>query len=311
MTQLILARFGQAIMALFGVSLLVWALLLLTPGDPAERILQARGVTEITPTRVASLRQELGLNQPLPLQYISWMGGVLRGQFGISYVSRRPVQAELLRRAPATALLAGCATLWAVTLAVPLALLAARYPDRWPDHLARLVALAGATLPSFWLGLLLLDLVAVQLGWTRVISQVNLRHVLVPGFILGLGLAALLTRLLRAGLLAELGQRYALVAAARGASAWRIVLRHALPNAAVPSLQVLALGIGGLLGGAAIVETVFTWPGIGFYVVEAIGARDLPVIQGFTLLAATTFIVVNLFVDLALLALDPRQRSHS
>ena len=172
-------------------------------------------------------------------------------------------------------------------------------------------ALVGTSLPSFWLGLLLLDLFAVRLRWTSALAKPDLQHLAMPAFVLGLGLTATLMRILRAGLLSEVGRRYALVARARGAGAWRVLLRHALPNAALPSLNVLALGIGGLLGGAAITETVFTWPGMGLYIVDAIGARDLPVIQGFAVLSAGIFILVNLGADLAGIVLDPRLRHQA
>jgi peptide/nickel transport system permease protein len=196
----------------------------------------------------------------------------------------------------------------AVSLALPLALLAARFQDRWPDHLARGLALAGTSMPSFWLGLLLLDLLAVRLQWTTALAKPDLQHVWLPAATLGLGFSSTLMRLLRAGLLGETGRRYALVARARGAGQWRVLLRHALPNALLPTLNALAIGIGGLLGGAAIVETVFTWPGTGLYIVGAIGSRDLPVIQGFAVISAAIFILVNLSADLLAIALDPRLR---
>jgi peptide/nickel transport system permease protein len=282
-------------------------LLPLTPVDPAERILRGSGL-EPPPSQIEALRRELGLDRPLHEQYRIWMNGLLHGKLGISYRSKEPVEREYGRRIGATLLLTGAGVTVAVALALPMAVVAARFRDGWPDQVTRVLALVGTSVPSFWLGLLLLDLVAVKLQWTTALAKPDLAHLPLPAFVLGLGLTATLMRILRAGLLGELGRRYALVARARGAGAWRVLLRHALPNAALPSLNVLALGIGGLLGGAAITETVFTWPGMGLYIVDAIGARDLPVIQGFAVISAGLFILVNLGADLAGIVLDPRLR---
>jgi ABC-type dipeptide/oligopeptide/nickel transport system permease component len=308
MRRLIAARIGQALLALLGMSLLVWALLPLTPGDPAERTLMGRGNLEPDPAQIAILRQEFGLDRPMHEQYVLWMGKLLRGHLGISYRSKQPVERELAKRVQATLLLAGGGIVVALAFALPLAVLAARFQNRWPDQLSRVFALVGTSLPSFWIGLLLLDLFAVRLRWTSALAKPDLAHLPLPAFVLGLGLASVLTRMLRAGLVAEMGRRYALVLRARGASTWRVLLRHALPNAALPSLNVLAIGVGGLLGGAAAVETVFTWPGMGLYIVDAIGARDLPVIQGFAVISAGIFILVNLCADIAGILLDPRLR---
>jgi peptide/nickel transport system permease protein len=308
MARLIAARLGQAVLALLGMTLLVWALLPLTPGDPAERILLGRGNIQPDPVQVQALRREFGLDRPLHVQYAIWMHNLLQGRLGISYRSRQAVERELAQRLPATLLLAAGGVVVAVLLAFPLAVLAARFENRWPDHLTRLYALMGTSLPSFWLGLLLLDLFAVRLRWTSALARPDLQHLPMPAFVLGLGLSATLARVLRAGLLGELGRRYALMVRARGAGPWRVLLRHALPNAALPSVNILALGVGGLLGGAAITETVFTWPGMGLYIVDAIGARDLPVIQGFAVISAGIFILVNLCADIIAILLDPRLR---
>lgn len=308
MTRLIAARFGQALLALFGMTVLVWALLPLTPGDPAERTLMGRGNLEPDPAQIEMLRREFGLDRPLHEQYVLWMAKLAQGHLGISYRSKQPVERELATRVQATLLLAAGGVTVAVLIAVPLAVMAARYQNRWPDQLSRVFALVGTSVPSFWIGLLLLDLFAVRLRWTSALAKADLQHVPLPAFVLGLGLASVLTRILRAGLIGEMGRRYALVMRARGAGQWHVLLRHALPNASLPGLNVLALGIGGLLGGAAVVETVFTWPGMGLYIVDAIGARDLPVIQGFAVINAGIFILCNLCADVLGIVLDPRLR---
>jgi len=307
MTRLIGMRLGQAAFAVLAMTVLIWSLLPLTPGDPAERILSGSGM-EPQPSQVAALRRELGLDRPLYVRYLIWMNGLAHGRLRISYRSKEPVEREIGKRIGATVMLTAAGALVAVALALPLALLAARFQDRWPDHLTRVLALVGTSVPSFWLGLLLLDLVAVRLQWTTALAAPDWRHVWLPALVLGLGFSSTLMRLLRAGLLGEMGRRYALVARARGAGQWRVLLRHALPNAALPSINALAIGIGALLGGAAITETVFTWPGMGLYIVGAIGSRDLPVIQGFAVISAVIFISVNLCADLLAAVLDPRLR---
>ena len=307
MGKLLAARLGQAVFAILVVSVLIWSLLPLTPGDPAERILRGAGL-EPPPGQIEALRRELGLDRPLYVQYRIWMNGLLHGKLGTSYRSKEPVEREIGKRIGATLMLTAAGVLVAIGLALPLALLAARFQDRWPDHVTRGLALIGTSIPSFWLGLLLLDLVAVRLQWTTALAKPDWGHVWLPALVLGLGFSATLMRLLRAGLLAELGRRYALVARARGAGDWRVLLRHALPNALLPAINALAIGIGALLGGAAIIETVFTWPGMGLYIVGAIGARDLPVVQGFAVISAVIFITVNLCADLLSMVLDPRLR---
>lgn len=310
MRRLIVERFGQGLLTLFAVSLLVWVLAPLTPGDPAERTLRARGASDIQPAQAEALRRELGLDRPLPAQYLAWIRGALRGHLGHSYVSQQPVEDELSRRAGATALLACGATLAALCIAVPMGLIAARFPNRWPDLLSRCLALAGVSVPSFWVGLVLIEVFAVRLGWSTVIGPITFSRLILPAATLGLGLGSMLMRILRAGLLDEARQRYTLMARARGGGAWYVLLCHALPNAALPVIHALALGIGALLGGAAIVETVYTWPGLGQYTVTAITARDLPVIQGVTLVAALSFLFVSLCADLATIALNPRARAQ-
>ena len=311
MTRLVLARLGQALLALFGMSLLVWGLLPLTPGDPAERTLQGRGNLEPDPAQIAALRQELGLDRPLHRAVRHLGGPAGAGAPGGQLPLQAAGGAGARRAGQGHAAPGGGRGLMAVAIALPLAVLTARYENRWPDQLSRLFALVGTSLPSFWIGLLLLDLFAVRLRWTSALARADLQHLPLPAFVLGLGLASVLTRILRAGLVGETGRRYALVLRARGAGPWRVLLRHGLPNAALPGLAVLALGIGGLLGGAAAVETVFTWPGMGLYIVDAIGARDLPVVQGFALVSAAIFILVNLGADLLGLVLDPRLRHQA
>lgn len=306
--RLIAGRLGQALAAALGASVLVWALVPLAPGDPALRVLQSRGVPNPLPVEIEAVRIELGLDRPLAEQYLTWLSRAVRGDLSESYQSGRPVLDELMIRLPATALLAGVAIGIAVLAALPAALLATAYVGRWPDALLRGLSLAGSAMPAFLVGLIVLQVVVLGQGWGRALSDGVPSQVWLPALVLALGRVADWSRLLRASLLECTGTGYALVSAARGASRLRVLLVHALPNALLPFLTAVGVGIGVLIGGTPIVEAVFTWPGIGSYVVQAINARDLPVIQGFAALAALAYVATSLTVDVAGGLLDPRTR---
>jgi ABC-type dipeptide/oligopeptide/nickel transport system permease component len=305
---LIFARFVQAVLTMLGASVLVWALLPLAPGDPALRTLQARGVEHPRPFEVAAVREELQLDRPAVVRYFAWLGRALRGDLSISYQSGRPVAQEIAERLPATALLAGVALVLSVLLSLAAALAAAAFHGRWPDKLIRLLTQAGAACPSFLLGLLALQFIVVGSGWGKVLSGGALNDVWLPALCLSLGRAAEWAQLLRANLLEALGAQYSVVAAARGARRLRVLLRYALPNALLPFLTVVGVGVGSLLGGAPIVEAVFTYPGIGSYVVAGVVARDLPVVQGFVIISTLAYVTASFLVDVASALVDPRLR---
>lgn len=306
--RLIATRVGQALAAAFGASILVWALVPLAPGDPAVRVLQARGVVNAHPRQLEAVRVELGLDRPLVVQYLDWLSRAARGDLSESYQSGRPVLDELAARLPATALLAGAAIGLAVLVAVPAALTAAAYHGRWPDTVLRGLSLVGAAMPAFLVGLVVLHLVVLRAGWGTALSDGLPNQVWLPASVLALGQLANWSRLLRAGILEQLSAGYTLVSATRGASRARVLLTHALPNALLPFLTAVGVGIGVLIGGTPIVEAVFTWPGVGSYVVAAINARDLPVIQGFAALGAIVYVGTSLTVDVIGGLLDPRTR---
>lgn len=309
--RVVATRLGQALAAALGASVLVWALVPLAPGDPAVRVLLGRGVTDPEVEQVAAVRQELGLDRPLVEQYLTWLSRAVRGDLSESYRTGQPVLHELALRLPATAMLAGTAIVLAVLMAVPAALLAAAYRGRWPDALLRGAALLGAALPAFLIGLLVLQVVVLGGGFGSALSDGLPGQVWLPALVLAVGRAADWSRLLRASLLETLGSGYALVSTARGATRTRVLLTHALPNALLPFLTAVGVGIGALIGGAAIVEAVFTWPGIGEYVVAAIGARDMPVVQGFAALAALAYVATSCTVDVVGALLDPRTRKSA
>ena len=299
-------RLLAAVPVLLAVSLLAFALGGLAPGDPAEIALR-RGGGEPTPEAVAALRTSLGLDQPAPLRFAGWLGRALRGDLGASYRNGAPVAGELGDRLGASLLLAASALGLALAVGVPIGILAALRPRSGPDGLARGLALLGASLPSYWLGLLLIYLFAVRLQWLPSGGSATPAHLVLPAVSLALRPAAALARLVRSGLLDELGRDYVVAARARGLRPLA-VLHHALRNALLPVVTYSGVSFGRLLGGVALVETVFGWPGLGRLVVEAVFDRDTPVIQGFVLLSGLVFITANLLVDMSYRRLDPRVR---
>ncbi|HIC79364.1 MAG TPA: ABC transporter permease [Kiloniellaceae bacterium] len=266
------------------------------------------GSAEITMGDIEALREELGLTDPLPVQYINWLGEILQGNLGTSLRSRQPILGELAVRIPGTLILAGAALVVMFAIALPSGIMGALYAGRTADHATRILSLTGESLPNFFLGVLLIYLFAIQLDWLPAIGRRGPESILLPAVTLGTGIAATTSRLLRASLLDTLSQPYILMAEAKGVPRGRLLLRHALRPAMIPVLTSSSLVAGGLLGGAVVVETVFAWPGVGRYMVEAIGGRDYPVIQGFTLFMAALFVTLNFLVDILYRFLDPRVR---
>jgi ABC-type dipeptide/oligopeptide/nickel transport system permease component len=307
----IIKRIAQAILTALGASVIVWALLPLAPGDPATRILMSRGIDEPNQMQIEELRSQLALDRPLPLQYVEWLGRAVRGDLSVSYKSGRPVLQELGQRAPATFTLLGAALVISVTASLVLALVSARYYNQWPDRLIMGYTQLGAAVPTFILALLVLHYVIVGAGLGKVLSGGALAAVLWPALTVGLDRAAGWTQLLRANLLENLESSHVLVARARGASQGRALLRYALPNSILPFLTAIGVSVGALIGGAPIIEEIFTWPGIGRYVLQALSARDFPVVQGFVLISGLCYAAASLLVDLLGMALDPRIRGEA
>lgn len=293
---------------LWGVSLLSFALGSLAPGDPAELYLErALGRPPTGPELVAQ-RQVMGLDRPAVEQYRVWLGRAVRGDLGRSFRDRRPVSELLRERIPRTALLALTALLLSVCVALPVGVLAAYRRNSLIDHSSRVAALLGASLPSFFMGYLLMFVFGVQLGLLPVFGFTSPRHLVLPAVTLALGGAALLTRLTRSSLLEVMGEDYIRLARAKGIRPANILFRHGLRNALIPIITVVSLSLGHLLAGAVIVETVYSWPGLGKLAVDAIYQRDYPLIQGFVVFTGTLFVLINLATDLAYLWADPRVR---
>jgi peptide/nickel transport system permease protein len=297
-------RLLLTIPVLLGVATLVFSLIHLIPGDPAQAML---GDTA-SQKDVEELRERLGLNRPLTEQYVLFLGGVVHGDLGTSLRTGDPVTRQILSRMPATMELAAAAMIVAILIALPLGIAAAVWRGTAIDHTAMTLALTGVSVPNFWLGPLLAIVFAVELGWLPVSGRGSWQHFVLPAISLGAALAAILARMTRATLLEELREQYVTAARARGVSPARAVLRHAFRNSLIPVVTLLGLQFGAVLTGAVITETVFSWPGIGRLLVQSIGFRDYPLVQGCILLIAVTYLVVNLLTDLAYGFLDPRIR---
>jgi peptide/nickel transport system permease protein len=295
-------RLALLVPTLLGVATLVFAFLHLVPGDPVEIMLGESAA----PADVAELRRELGLDRPLLVQYGRFLAHAARGDLGRSIVYRAPVSHVIATRYPATLELAAAALVVALALALPLGIVAAVRPRSALDRGARLASLAGVCLPSFWLGPLLILVFSLRLGWLPVSGRGGIAHLVLPAVTLGLGMAGILVRLTRTSMLAALREDYVRSARAKGAPERRVVLVHALRNALVPVTTVAGLQAGALLAGAIITETIFAWPGLGRLVVQAIDARDYPLVQGCVLAIAASYVVVNTATDLLQRAIDPR-----
>jgi peptide/nickel transport system permease protein len=293
-----------AVPVLLGVATLVFSLIHLVPGDPAQAMIGDGA----SPQDVAELRKNLGLDQPLVTQYVTFLSNAVTGDLGRSFRTGQPVTTMIIERIPATAELAVAAMIIAIVLAIPLGVIAAVWRGTAVDYSAMTFALAGVSIPNFWLGPLLAIVFAVELGWLPVSGRGTLAHLVLPAISLGLALAAILARMTRASLLDELGELYVRAARARGVSNTAAISRHALRNSMVPLLTIVALQFGAVLTGAVITETIFAWPGIGRLLIQSIGFRDYPMVQGCILLIAVTYVTVNLITDLMYGFLDPRIR---
>jgi len=297
-------RLLLAIPVLIGVATLVFSLIHLVPGDPAQAMMGDGA----SPQDVAELRKTLGLDQPLLTQYASFLRHAIKGDLGVSFRTGQPVTQMVVERMPATAELAIASMIVAIVIAIPLGIVAAVFRGTAADYGAMTFALAGVSIPNFWLGPLLAIVFSVELGWLPVSGRGTVAHLVLPAISLGLALAAILARMTRASLLDELNELYVRAARARGVSRAMSITTHALRNSMVPLLTIIALQFGAVLTGAVITETIFAWPGIGRLLIQSIGFRDYPMVQGCILLIAVTYVTVNLITDLMYGVLDPRIR---
>lgn len=334
MFRFFLRRVGLLVPTFIGITLLAFALIHLIPGDPVEIMMGERGVD---PQVHAAAMQRLGLDQPLPVQYVRYLGHAAHGDLGASLSTGTPVFSEFMARFPATAELSLCAMLLALLVGLPAGVVAALRRGTWVDHGIMSVALTGYSMPIFWWGLILIMFFSSSLGWTPVAGRIAveydvtpvtgfmlvdtlfspdsgawrsaLSHLILPAIVLGTVPLAVIARMTRSSMLEVLREDYIRAARAKGLSAARVVIVHALRNALIPVVTVIGLQVGTLLAGAVLTETLFSWPGVGKWLIDAIGRRDYPVVQGGILLIATLVVVVNLVVDLLYGAINPRIRA--
>ena len=310
--KVIVVRLLALVPMLLALTLASFALVHVIPGDPALVMMGGEG----TPQAVEELRRQLGLDRPLHVRYLEWLGKIARGDLGESLYNRTRVSEELFWRMPTTLTLVALALVFSIGIGVPAGLLSAAFRNSWIDHTARLLTLVSLSLPSFWLGLMLIILFSLWLNLLPIVGYEPITRgfwkaipfLILPSLSLGTYLAALLTRLTRSSMLEVLNQDYVRTARAKGLRDRVVLMRHALRNALIPIVTVIGINVGILLGGSAVIETVFVLPGVGQLVVRSLYNRDLPVIQGLILYVAVIYVLVNLLVDVIYTYLDPRLR---
>lgn len=302
MATFLARRLLLAVPTLFGVLVVTFLLLYVAPGDPVQEMVGERADS----ATIARLRHELRLDEPVTVQFAHYATGVLRGDLGRSYITRRPVTRDVLERFPKTLVLAGTAMLFASITGILIGVVTARHPDGWLDRAAMGVSYLGISFPVYWVGLLLILLFAVQLHWLPPSGYGGWRHLVLPALALGTRSVAFQARVTRSAMLDVLGSDFVRTARAKGVRERTVIVRHALRNALIPVITVLGLDFGNYLTGSILTETIFSWPGIGRYVVNAISRRDLPAITGSVLFLSVVFVAVNLLTDLAYAKADRR-----
>jgi glutathione transport system permease protein len=286
------------------VGALVFLFVHLLPGDPARL---AAG-PDATPETVALVRQDLGLDKPLPEQFLRFVGGVVHGDFGRSLRTKRPVSTEIAERFAPTFWLTAVAMAWSVVVGMAIGVLSAIWRNRWPDRLGMAIAVSGISFPAFALGMLLMQIFAVQLHWLPTVGADSWRHYILPSLTLGAAVAAIMARFTRSSFVDILQEDYVRTARAKGLPESRVIMKHGLRNALIPVVTMMGLQFGFLLGGSIVVEVVFNWPGMGRLLVDAVDQRDYPVIQGLVLLFSLEFVLINLIVDLLYGVINPAIR---
>lgn len=307
MVRYILKRLLQLVVVLLGVTFLTFMITQATPSDAAEMKYVSMGMMPSTEL-LEKTREEMGLNDPVLIQYGRWLGNVLHGDLGESSKFGESVWTQMTRKLPMTLKLAGVSLIVVIVFSFPLGILSAVKKTKVADYMIRFLSFFGVSMPNFWLALLLMYIFAVRLGWFKVVSTNSVQGMILPVATLTIPMISSYARQIRAALLEELNANYVIGARARGIPERRIIWGHVLPNAILPIVTLLGLSVGHLLGGAAIIETIFSWQGIGNMVVEAIRVRDYPLIQGYVIWMAIIYVTVNLIVDIAYRLLDPQIR---
>lgn len=307
MLQSVLKKIGSFLIILLGITFLSFLLSYLSPSDPVEIMMKKKG-NMVSEEVIEQKREELGLNQPLVVQYVNWLKGIVKGDFGTSYKSNKPVLQEIQKCLPYTIKLTLLSMFLTIVISTPLGVLCARYKDGWLDNLLRFVTYLFSSLPSFFLALVLMYCFALKLKWFPVIAKGSTGGIVMPALVLSLTLAAWYIRQVRAIVLGELEKEYIDGLLARGVSETKIMFGHVLRNCLMPLVTLVGISFGTMLGGSTIVESIFTWPGVGKMAVDSITSRDYPVIQGFVVWMALIFLFINALVEISYSLLDPRLR---
>jgi len=289
---------------LLGASLIVFLAIRMLPGDPA-RLMAGPQATQDDVTR---MHTRLGLDEPLAVQYGHFVTGMLKGDFGISLKSGQPVSQEIAERAPYTLSLALLAWILAVLIGIPAGMCAAVYRNRLADHALMIMAIAGASIANFWLALIAMETFSVKLGWLPLLGAENWQSYILPSVCLGIFPMAVMSRMTRSSMVDVLGEDYIRTARAKGLAPVQIYFKHALRNALIPIVTIIALNFGSLIGGAVVTESVFNWPGIGRYLVDSVRYRDYPVIQGVTMITVASVVVINLIGEMIIARINPKIR---
>ncbi len=297
-------RLLQSLVVIWGVTLLVFVLVRLAPGDPATMLL----AESATPEQLEEVREKWGLNDPIWVQYAVFMRNALQGDLGNSLFFQKPALEILLERMPATLQLSAAALIFSLSIAIPVGVLSAIRRNSFWDYLGTSLAMLGQAMPPYWLGIMLILLFSVKLGWFPTSGRGGIAHLVLPAVTLGSVLMALITRLVRSGMLDVLNQDYVRTARAKGLPERVVIARHAMRNILIPLVTVIGLQLGALFGGAVITESIFAWPGVGRLALQAISARDYPLVQASVLLISIVYVFLNLAVDIFYVYLDPRIR---
>lgn len=305
MQAFLLRRFLQSILTLVGVSIVVFLMLYLTPGDPVTIMLQG---SNATPQQVTELRHQLGLDQPVYVRYLKYVGNALHGDLGRSYQSRQPVLKAIMQQLPATLQLTFAALFVAVAIGLIFGTIAAIRRDTWVDTISMNISLFGVSIPNFWLGMLLILLFSLHFKIFPAIGTGGIKHLVLPAIALGWGYAAIIARLVRHSLIEVMENEYIKTARAKGLAERTVIRRHALKNALIPVVTIVGLQFGHMLANAVIIESLFARQGIGRMIVSGILAKDFPLVQGLVLFAAAAYVIANLLVDVSYAFLDPRIR---
>ncbi|MBO2944527.1 ABC transporter permease [Paenibacillus sp. F411] len=308
MISLLFRKFSEMLMLLLFITFISFLILRLAPGDPVLQLLKVDELA-VSQEQLEALREDMGFNEPLLVQYGQWLLNFIRLDFGESYATGQPVMEMILTGLPATLELTFSSLLVMLLLSIPLGSLAALYRNSWLDHASRALSILGAAIPSFWLGLLLVDLFGVRLGWLPTMGRDGFTSLLLPSFTLGIAMSGVYVRLLRSSLLDSLSREFITAARSRGLSPSRVFVVHALRHSLPPVITVFGVSLGGLIGGVVVIEVIFAYPGIGKLALDAIKQRDYPLIQGYILVMGIVVFIVNTAVDLSYRFLNPELTS--